>query len=70
MPPKSAIAIIEVTILDTDDKDPIFTKTSYNGYISHNSPPVRHLIQMNNKKYASFYSLGDFCKYERRNYCV
>ncbi len=31
---------VEIQIIDTDDKDPIFTKTSYSGSISHNSLPV------------------------------
>jgi|LakMenEpi03Aug12_release.lakeMendotaPanAssembly.Ray.scaffolds.fasta_scaffold3694330_1 hypothetical protein len=40
LPPKSALAYVEIDIIDTDDKEPIFTKTVYNGFISHNSPLV------------------------------
>lgn len=40
IPPLFSYATIRVDIIDIDDKDPIFTKASYQGYAIRNKPIV------------------------------
>ncbi len=40
MPQLSSTSVVEITIVDVDDKDPMFTSNIYSGFIKRNSLPV------------------------------
>eukprot|EP00118_Oscarella_pearsei_P019174 m.202185 g.202185 ORF g.202185 m.202185 type:complete len:4095 (+) comp39606_c0_seq6:120-12404(+) len=46
-PPRSALASVEVNVLDVNDNNPVFTETSYVGSVDENLPLGQSLVTVN-----------------------